>query len=77
MTPNVPEVPDLATTPHPVPAAEAGALVTRPDGALPTALDPAGPRARGCPADSESVPKTGPGEPDATDPAPDNIGRPA
>lgn len=52
-------------------------LVTRPDDPLPTPLDPAGPRARGYPADPKPVPKTGQGDPDATDPAPDDLGRSA
>jgi hypothetical protein len=44
---------------------------------LPTPLDPAGPRAHGYPADPKPVPATGQGDPDATDPAPDDIGRSA
>ena len=52
-------------------------LVTRPDDPLPTALDPSGPRARGYPADPKPIPKTGQGDPDATDPAPGDIGRSA
>ncbi|HTK73652.1 MAG TPA: hypothetical protein VL371_00240 [Gemmataceae bacterium] len=52
-------------------------LVTRPEEPLPTTLDPAGPRARGYPADPKPIPKTGQGDPDATDPAPDDIGRSA
>lgn len=52
-------------------------LVTRPAGELPTALDPAGPEARGYPADPKPVPAGGQGDPDATDPAPDDIGRSA
>jgi hypothetical protein len=53
-------------------------LITRPDAdPLPTPLDPAGPEARGHPADPKPVPKTGQGDPDATDPAPDDIGRSA
>lgn len=52
-------------------------LVTRPADPLPTALDPGGPQARGYPADPKPVPATGQGDPDATDPAPDDIGRSA
>ena len=52
-------------------------LVTRPDDPLPTVLDPSGPRARGYPADPKPIPKTGQGDPDATDPAPGDIGRSA
>jgi hypothetical protein len=52
-------------------------LVTRPDAPLPTPLDPASPEARGHPADPKPVPKTGQGDPDATDPAPGDIGRTA
>lgn len=48
-------------------------LMTRPDDApLPTRLDPAGPEARGAPADPKPVPRLGPG-----DPAPDAIDRSA
>ena len=51
-------------------------LMTRPDeAALPTKLDPAGPTARGYPADPKPVPPEGQGDPDATNPAPDDIGR--
>lgn len=60
-----------------VPASPLDALVTRPDGELPTRLDPAGPRARGNPADPKPVPATGQGDPDATDPAPGDIERSA
>jgi len=78
MTPDVPEeLPDVATEPHPVPTSEADRLVTRPDGKLPTPLVPAGPKARGFPADPKPVPKTGQRDPDATDSAPDDIGRSA
>jgi len=52
-------------------------LVTRPEEPLPTALDPSGPRARGYPADAKPVPKTGQGDPDETNPPPDDIGRSA
>jgi hypothetical protein len=52
-------------------------LVTRPAGELPTALDPASPEARGYPADPKPVPKQGQGDPDATNPAPGDIGRSA
>jgi len=51
-------------------------LITRPDEEpLPTPLDPASPEARGYPADPKPVPKKGQGDPDATDPAPGDIGR--
>jgi hypothetical protein len=53
-------------------------LVTRPeDGPLPTALDPAGPESRGAPADPKPVPKRGQGDPDETNPRPDDLGRSA
>ena len=53
-------------------------LMTRPDERpLATTLDPAGPEAKGYPADPKPIPKTGQGDPDATDPAPDDIGRSA
>jgi hypothetical protein len=54
-------------------------LVTRPDdeAPLPTPLDPAGPEARGHPADPKPVPKRGQGDPDETNPRPDDIGRSA
>ena len=53
-------------------------LITRPDEEpLPTPLDPAGPDARGYPADPKPVPKKGQGDPDTTDPAPGDIGRSA
>jgi hypothetical protein len=51
-------------------------LITRPDEEpLPTPLDPASPEARGYPADPKPVPKNGQGDPDATGPAPGDIGR--
>ena len=51
-------------------------LITRPDaGPLPTPLDPAGPQAHGHPADPKPVPTAGQGDPDAKNPAPDDIGR--
>ena len=51
-------------------------LITRPDPApLPTALDPAGPEARGFPADPKPVPPEGQGDPAAKNPSPDDIGR--
>lgn len=53
-------------------------LITRPDPApLPTALDPQSPDARGYPADPKPVPKEGQGDPDAKDPAPSDVDRPA
>lgn len=52
-------------------------LVSRPEGPLPTRLDPGSPQARGYPIDPKPVPATGQGDPDATDPAPDDIGRSA
>jgi hypothetical protein len=52
-------------------------LVTRPAGELPTPLDPASPQARGYPRDPKRGPPTGPGDPDATAPAPDSIERTA
>lgn len=53
-------------------------LLTRPDeAALPTPLDPAGPEARGYPADPKPVPKRGQGDPDETNPPPEDIGRSA
>lgn len=53
-------------------------LLTRPSAdPLPTALDPAGPEARGYPADPKPVPGRGQGDPDEKNPAPDDIGRSA
>lgn len=53
-------------------------LMTRPDEApLPTPLDPAGPEAKGYPADPKPIPKEGQGDPDAKNPAPGDIGRSA
>jgi len=53
-------------------------LMTRPEETpLPTTLDPAGPEAHGYPADPKPVPKKGQGDPDETNPAPDDIGRSA
>jgi hypothetical protein len=64
--------------PHkPAQLSEKDRLVTRPDGPLPTPLDPASPEVRGYPHDPKRVPPTGQGDPDATDPAPDDIDRPA
>ena len=64
------------TTAHPAMSPK-DRLLTRPADPLPTPLDPASPEARGYPADPKPVPKTGQGDPDATDPAPDDIGRSA
>lgn len=51
-------------------------LTTRPDPApLPTPLEPASPEARGYPADPKPVPILGQGDPDETNPPPDDIGR--
>ena len=51
-------------------------LMTRPDEApLPTPLDPAGPEAKGYPADPKPIPREGQGDPDAKNPAPGDIGR--
>jgi hypothetical protein len=51
-------------------------LMTRPSEApLPTQLDPAGPEAKGFPADPKPVPREGQGDPDAKNPAPGDIGR--
>jgi hypothetical protein len=44
---------------------------------LPTKLDPAGPQARGYPADPKPVPRRGQGDPKETNPPPDDIGRSA
>jgi hypothetical protein len=53
-------------------------LITRPDSeSLPTPLEPASPEARGFPADPKPVPKRGQGDPDETNPRPDDIGRSA
>ena len=52
--------------------------MTRPDPEpLPTPMDPASPEARGYPADPKPVPKRGQGDPDETNPRPDDIGRSA
>jgi hypothetical protein len=51
-------------------------LLTRPDEApLPTPLDPAGPEAKGHPADPKPMPRKGQGDPAETNPRPDDIGR--
>jgi hypothetical protein len=52
-------------------------LGTRPPGNLPTPLDPASPHARGYPVDPKIVPPEGQGDPDATRPAPRDVGRSA
>jgi hypothetical protein len=53
-------------------------LITRPDEApLPTPLDPAGPEARGYPADPKPVPKRGQGDPNETNPPRGDSGRSA
>ena len=52
-------------------------LISRPDEPLPTPLDPASPEARGELVDPKPVPPTGQGDPDAKNPAPDDLGRPA
>lgn len=52
-------------------------LVSRPEDPLPTPLDPGSPEARGAPVDPKPVPKLGQGDPDETNPAPDDIGRSA
>jgi hypothetical protein len=68
---HIPEVPDVATSPHPVPVSEADRLITRPEGELAPPLDAAGPPTPGCPADPRPVPKLGQGDPDDTDPSDD------
>jgi hypothetical protein len=51
-------------------------LMTRPDDTpLPTPLDPAGPQAKGHPADPKPTPKKGQGDPRETNPRPDDVGR--
>jgi hypothetical protein len=53
-------------------------LITRPDDEpLPTALDPSSPEARGGKADPKPVPEKGQGDPDETNPPPDDLGRSA
>ena len=54
-------------------------LMSRPEDAatLPTTLDPGGAKAHGYPADPKPVPKKGQGDPNETNPAPDDIGRSA
>lgn len=52
-------------------------LVTRPEGALPTVLDPASPEARGAGVDPKPVPATGQEDPEATNPASDDLSRTA
>lgn len=58
------------------PKANPDRLITRPDEPLPTPLPPDSPRARGYPADPKPVSKPNQGDPDGTDPAPDDVGRP-
>jgi hypothetical protein len=53
-------------------------LTARPDPApLPTPLDPAGPEARGYPADPKPAPHRGQGDPAEDNPPPGDIGRSA
>lgn len=53
-------------------------LLTRPDSEpLPTPLDPAGPQSHGYPADPKPAPIRGQGDPDETNPRPDDIARTA
>jgi hypothetical protein len=53
-------------------------LMTRPDEApLPTPLDPSGPESKGFPADPKLIPEKGQGDPDARNPAPNDLGRSA
>ena len=52
-------------------------LLTRPPGALPTPLDPAGPEAHGYPADPKPMPTHGQGDPRTRNPAPRETGRSA
>jgi hypothetical protein len=52
-------------------------LITRPDEPLPTPLDPASPEARYEAVDPKRVPTEGQGDPDASDPAPDDLARSA
>ena len=67
---------DPKTPPEQLPAKDW--LLTRPDEQpLPTPLDPAGPHARGAPVDPKPVPARGQGDPEAQDPAPDDIDRSA
>jgi hypothetical protein len=59
-------------------AAPIDQLLTRPSAEpLPAPLDPAGPEARGHPADPKPVPRRGQGDPDETNPPPQDIGRSA
>jgi hypothetical protein len=68
-------MPDRDPTNQPAPVDR---LLTRPDEApLPTPLDPAGPQAKGHPADPKPMPKKGQGDPRETNPPPDDIGRSA
>jgi hypothetical protein len=46
------------------PVAERDRLLTRPEGELPTPLDPAAPESRGLPADPKPGPPCSPGLPD-------------
>jgi hypothetical protein len=62
----------MATQPQ---LSEHDKLITRPAEELPTPLDPASRQARHADIDPKQVPSTGQGDPDATDPAPDDIGR--
>jgi hypothetical protein len=67
----------MADRKPPEPLPDKDRLITRPDEPLPTTLDPGGPESRGGSVDPKPVPKTGQGDPAATDPAPDDIGRSA
>jgi hypothetical protein len=62
--------------PKPQPS-EKDQLLTRPPGALPTPLDPAGPESHGYPKDPKLVPATGQGDPDGVNPAPGDMDRSA
>ena len=50
-------------------------LMSRPEEPLPTPLDPQSPQARGFPVDPKPTPATGQGDPEATDPAPEDLDR--
>jgi len=57
--------------PHRPPLSERDKLITRPDGDLPTPLDPASPEARGYPKDPKVEIPIGQGYPHVIDPDPD------
>jgi hypothetical protein len=63
-------------TPQPTKPCDRDRLVSRPPSRpLPTPLDPAGPQAKGYPADPKPGPENSPGDPQGKDPTSNDLSR--